>query len=176
MEDLGKEVKRLLNGFWKEMPDIGEMREIPERAGVYVIAYTDEDIACKKVKDFTVIYVGMSNSFKGLRNRLRQFRHSVNGNFKHSAGNRFYKEWLNGQAYLSVPDKNKKKRKKLYFSYVDFERNPDENGWTARDLKLMGMVSALEYYTLSHLLETRNGWPELNAKKGSFEAAVGLPR
>ena len=66
----------------------------PGLPGVYVLAYPapGNNLSGKIVRPEDVYYVGMTNSKRGLRGRLKGFLRSANGGTGHSAGIKFLKQ------------------------------------------------------------------------------------
>ena len=122
--------------------------------GVYVIAYADIDIVNN---DFDwieeIIYVGMTNSQGGLKNRLQQFENTIIGKTGHGGAQRVIFKYRNYNELI----------KKLYVSARYFKCNVTSN--QVDDLLVMGKVAEYEYICFAEYVKRYNRLPEFNDKK-----------
>ena len=121
---------------------------------VYVIAYADIDIVNN---DFDwieeIIYVGMTNSQGGLKNRLQQFENTIIGKTGHGGAQRVIFKYRNYNELI----------KKLYVSARYFKCNVTSN--QVDDLLVMGKVAEYEYICFAEYVKRYNRLPEFNDKK-----------
>lgn len=75
---------------WMEWKD----RNLIKYPGIYMLAITNKNLENKEVDFEDVVYIGMSNSAKGLGGRWNQLERSINGKDPeaHSGGKTIYKE------------------------------------------------------------------------------------
>ena len=122
--------------------------------GVYVIAYAGIDIANN---DFDwieeIIYVGMTNSQGGLKNRLQQFENTIIGKTGHGGAQRVIFKYRNYNELI----------KKLYVSARYFKCNVTSN--QVDDLLVMGKIAEYEYICFAEYVKRYNRLPEFNDKK-----------
>jgi len=124
--------------------------------GVYIIAISEKNLENQKFEWIKEIkYVGMTNSIKGLKSRLRQFDNTIRGKRGHGGADRFrYKH----QHYDELIDK-------LYVSVFPFQCDVESN--SPKDLRNMGEVAKFEYDCFAKYVELFNELPEFNDKKNS---------
>lgn len=127
--------------------------------GVYVLAYSDQDLEGKPINPRDIFYVGMSNSQGGVRQRLGQFLRAIEMGTGHSGGNRFYAEYAHDRPFSELEN-----RKTFFVAVVTIPCDVDKKDRTPADLRAMGDVAALEYYVLAHIREALGREPELNKK------------
>lgn len=152
-------VDKLFSGKWNKLKnDISGFKNI-KYPGVYMLAYSTENLIGKKVRVGDVFYIGMSNSRGGIEQRIYQFIDSINGGGGHSAGTRFYVDYCRKNPYGG-----RKNNKLLYFTYVSVPCEARKDTRKANDLRLMGEVARLEYFALAHVKEHIGNEPELNKK------------
>ena len=152
-------VDRLFSGKWSKLKnDISGSKDI-EFPGVYMLAYSSENLINKKVRLDDVFYIGMSNSRGGIEQRIYQFINSINGGGGHSAGTRFYVDYCRKKSFSGL-----KNDKSLYFTYTSIPCEVRKDARKANDLRLMGEVAKLEYYALAYIKEHIGNEPELNKK------------
>lgn len=159
MGDRGKDfVSELLNQRWVKLDDknLIKLKDVP---GVYILAYSDEDIMEKEIKIKDIFYVGMSNSKGGVRQRLKQFLTGIEKNKNHSAGMRFSTEYANG-----LPWSKFKERKTFYVASISIPCEVSKDKRNADDLRTMGIVAKLEYDVLAFMKEKTGKEPDLNKK------------
>jgi hypothetical protein len=128
--------------------------------GVYLLAYSDQDLEGQPIDLQDVLYVGMSNSQGGVKRRVGSFVRALDGKkARHVAGKRFRSEYLGGRPYSQVAD-----RKRFYVSWVTVPCEAGKPERTPADLRAMGDVAALEYYVLAHIREEFGREPRLNRR------------
>jgi len=152
-------VDKLFSGKWNKLKDdISGYKKI-EFPGVYMLAYSSENLIGKKVRLDDVFYIGMSNSRGGIEQRIYQFINSINGGGGHSAGTRFYVDYCRKKPFYKF-----KINRSLYFTYASIPCEVRKDVRKANDLRFMGEVAKLEYYALAYLKEHIGSEPELNKK------------
>lgn len=154
-----KEITKLLSFKWQKLDNEFASITNGESPGVYLLAYTNKKLLGKNIALKDIYYVGMSNSKKGVKNRLKQFINGIEKGYGHSAGNRFYSE--NGQ---NKPYSKTKDKKKFYYVSLSFLCNVSKDFRTPNDLKIMGNIAKLEYYILAHIKDKTSCEPLLNKK------------
>jgi hypothetical protein len=127
--------------------------------GIYVIAYSEENIAGK---DFAyikeIVYFGMTNSKNGLHGRLKQFDDTIYSKQKqHGGADRFIYN-------LNKEDRNWKE--KLYVSTIPFIRC-DVSSNLPNDLIIMGDIARQEWVCQAEYVKKYNRLPRFNDKKNS---------
>jgi hypothetical protein len=130
-----------------------------EYAGVYVLAYSDEPLARKRVGKREIAYVGMSHA--GLKLRLKQFVSGIQRDCCHSGARTFFlnKSCGNGRSYSDIPIK---RRKSFFVATVSVPCIVSKTRRSPLDLKKMGAVCELEMYVLASIKESIGREPELN--------------
>ncbi|MCI0449992.1 MAG: hypothetical protein L0Y79_09465 [Chlorobi bacterium] len=127
--------------------------------GVYVLSYSEEDISNVKfsfIED--IIYVGVTNSLKGLKSRLKQFDDTIKNLDLwdiHGGAERVrfaYRDYI-------------KLISKLYVSIYFFKC--DVGLKKAEDLRIMGEVVKLEYDCFAEYVEKYGILPRFNDMKRS---------
>jgi len=150
-------VKKLFASRWKDLH--GDNFRIPdgEYPGVYLLAYSNDKLAGRKVREDQVFYVGMSHA--GLSHRVHEFKQGIENGRQHSGAMRFYAKFAKGNPYSKL-----RNRQRFYVVsvavpcvYKKGKRKPD-------DLRALGSVAALEWYVLAHILERTHQEPRLNKK------------
>ena len=110
--------------------------------GVYVIAYSTDDISENNfgwIED--IVYIGMTNSKKGLKSRLQQFENTISGKYNNHGG---AKRVIFKYDYGSL-------KKNLYVSVRPFKC--DVSSDSVKDLLVMGKVAEYEYICFSKYVE-----------------------
>jgi hypothetical protein len=129
--------------------------------GVYVIAISDRDISGESFSfRKEIVYVGMSNSVNGLKQRLKQFDLTIQFPDKpsqHGGADRFRYKHRN---YRSLA-------RKLFVSLRHFPCSPAEE--TPKNLRAMGKVVKAEYDCMALCIEKLRFLPEFNRKKDSVK-------
>ena len=154
-----EEIQKILAKRWHLLFDNLEKIENGQYPGVYLIAWTNENLSGQKIKLEDIFYVGMSNARKGLSSRLKQFINGVEKNNGHSAGMRFFKEYSNNVSYSQLG-----LDKIFYIVAYTFQCDVNKNTRTPKDLRIMGEICRLEYFLLAHIKEKIGKEPELNKK------------
>lgn len=111
--------------------------------GVYLLAYS-KGLQGQSIAFEDIFYVGMSHSRGGVQARLKQFLAGIENGRVHSGAMRFQKEFGKG-----IPFSRMRNRKTFYLASVPIDCNVDKATRTAKDLRKMGDVAALEYYVLA---------------------------
>jgi len=75
-----EEIQKILAKRWHLLFDNLENIENGNYPGVYLIAWTNENLSGQKIKLEDIFYVGMSNARKGLSSRLKQYINGVEKN------------------------------------------------------------------------------------------------
>ena len=126
--------------------------------GVYVLAITDHNIEGKKFSWLEeIVYVGMTNSQKGLKGRLYQFDRTIKGYTGHGGAKRFRYDH-------SDYDKLKSN---LFVSARYFQCNNKIYPPRAEDLLVMGDVAKFEYVCIAEYMKRFDRLPKYNDTKNS---------
>jgi hypothetical protein len=126
------------------------MKDFP---GVYLISITPKsDLAGKKPNFEDVVYIGMTNSRRGLRGRWMQFFNAVLGNGKHSGGKRVFSDKGHYETWSDY----------LYVAAMSVDCNVINP--TDEDYIKMGWVTYLEYEAFACYYRSVNGHPEYNKR------------
>ena len=159
MKDMNILTKEFFEKKWTDLH--GNLNDIEgsKCPGVYALAYTKENLSGQKVQFKDIHYFGMSNSKEGVKGRLDQFKKAINVGKGHSAGNRVFKEILNGKSFNS-----RRREKKFWVAMLTFPYNVVKGCRGPDDLQGMGKVAALEYFLIAHFLKRMKEEPELNKK------------
>jgi hypothetical protein len=128
-----------------------------EYPGVYVLAYRDEKLCGKIVKENQIYYVGVSHA--GVRRRLKQFIMGLEDGGHHSGAKKFYFKVANSVPYLSLPD-----RKTFFVASISVPCTYMKSVRTPLDLRKMGVVADLEWCVLARVREAAREEPWLNTK------------
>jgi hypothetical protein len=151
---------RLLSQEWTELATDHPSIEQGKNPGVYLLAYTEENLQGKGIDLSKIFYVGMSNSRGGVNQRLRQFADAIEKRSdKHSGGRRFLEEWGKGEPYSKL-----RRKDRLYVTGITIQCWVKKKKRGPADLRKMGDVAALEYYVLAAVKEKTNSEPQLNKK------------
>jgi hypothetical protein len=137
----------------KELAD-GRISSCP---GVYLLAYSSERVAHKRVRVEDVFYVGMTTT--ALSVRLRQFWEGIHNRDVHTGGMRFCRVWAGSQPFDEVETDNK-----FYVATLPIQCEPKKDLRTPADLEKLGMVAALEYLALARVKRELDLEPPLNKK------------
>lgn len=125
--------------------------------GVYFIAISDDDLSGSEfAHTCKIVYIGMTNSIRGLQGRLDQFDNTIQ-----------MKGYLHGGAdrFLYKHNDYRKILPKIYVALVHWECEPKNE--TSADLRLMGDVVKAEYEFMAMHVDLYNKLPEFNRKKDS---------
>jgi hypothetical protein len=156
--DIQDLIRRLFSQRWTNLHANHTRLEDGEYPGVYVLAYSDDDLEGKQVKEEQVFYVGMSHT--GIKRRLGQFIKGIEDGGHHSGASRFYTEYAGRIPYSQLQN-----RKTFYVASVAVVPCiVDKDRRTPTDLKKMGEVARLEFYVLAYIKEKLHTEPELNKK------------
>jgi hypothetical protein len=154
-----QEIQKLFKKRWQTLFDNFNKIEDGKYPGVYLIAWTEQNLSGQEIKLEDIFYVGMSNARKGLSSRLKQFIDGVEKNDGHSAGMRFFKQYSN-----NIPFSQMQLDKQFYIVTSTFECDVNKKTRTPKDLRIMGEICKLEYFLLAHIKEKIGKEPELNKK------------
>jgi hypothetical protein len=102
-----------------------------------------------------IVYFGMTNAISGLKGRLKQFDHTINGKTGHGGAERLLSDFRSTSDLSSV----------LYVAVMPFECRVASN--QPSDLRTMGSVSKAEYDCFAHFVERFGRLPKYNDKKNS---------
>jgi hypothetical protein len=139
---------------WVKWPGRNNLNNL-QYPGVYIIAYNKQDMNDNSFDWIEeIIYVGMTNSKKGIKNRLRQFDNTIcwKGN-NHSGAKRVrykYKDYEKLIKYLYVA---------VHPFKCDVSSNKEE------DLRIMGEVVKSEYTCFAEYVKRFGMLPKFNNKK-----------
>jgi hypothetical protein len=151
-------LRTLFSQKWRLFPIIKEIRRnIPDRPGVYVLAYSDQRLQGKRVRESDVFYVGMACEGR-LRARLQQFRQGIDRGGAHAGGDRFYRVWRGRKSY------DPKAPTRFYFAYVPLNCEAAKPWRTPHDLLYLGKVGELEYAAIARVKSKIGHEPLLNWK------------
>lgn len=128
--------------------------------GVYLLAYSEKTLTGAAIVLEDVLYVGMSNSDGGVRQRLASFIYAIEHNKRHSGGNRFYRQYAKAQPFSLFATSNG--GKKFYATSLSLECQTRKQSRTATDLEIMGEVARLEYYVIAYIKKHTSMEPALN--------------
>ena len=128
---------------WQTWEQLDKSKDI-NNPGVYSIAITNKDLVGKKFDFKDVVYIGMTNSRGGLKQRLNQFKNSLNGKRAHSGGTRTFKE-------VKIKYKNWSNHKLKLFIAIHCVGTcqVDKKERKPKDLRVMGECVFLEYEALA---------------------------
>ncbi|ATG79439.1 hypothetical protein [Pseudoalteromonas sp. 1_2015MBL_MicDiv] len=131
--------------------------------GIYICAISEEDISGKNfswTKD--IVYVGMTNSLKGLTGRLKQFDNTIKGKSGHGGADRIRYKYQNYNELVN----------KLYVAVATFTCNVKSN--SPEDLRTMGKVAKFEYDCFARFTESFGYLPEFNdyAKSPKYSLTI----
>lgn len=141
---------------WIKWPDRNDLNDL-QYPGVYVISYNEHDISNNSFDWIEkIIYVGMTNSKKGIKNRLRQFDNTIcwKGN-NHGGAKRVRYKYKDYDKLI----------KYLYVSVRLFKCDVNSN--QEKDLLIMGKVAEYEYICFAEYVKRFGMLPEFNDKKRS---------
>lgn len=141
---------------WIKWPDRNKLKDL-QYPGVYAISYNGHDISNNSFAWIReIIYIGMTNSKKGIKNRLKQFDNTILGKQdQHGGAKRVrykYKDYDKLIKYLYVVVRPLK---------CDVTSNKE------KDLLIMGKVAEYEYICFAEYVKRFGMLPEFNDKKRS---------
>jgi len=122
--------------------------------GVYMLAITNKNLGGKKPNFKDVVYIGMTNSQKGLISRWRQFDNSIHNKAGHSGGKTVFRRLGNYKNW----------KRKLFVSALPVKCNVFKTKRTPEDIIKMGWIAFLEYETLSRYKRSIGIEPKYNTK------------
>jgi len=152
-----KLVEELFRRNWVHMHEDYSKLEDSEYPGVYVLAYRNEDLRAKRVRESQVYYVGMSHA--GVRKRIKQFIMGLEDGGHHSGAKKFCFKEAHETPYLSLPNKKTFFCSSISIPCISLKRNR-----SPLDLQKMGIVAQLECYVLARIKEKTRQEPWLNTK------------
>ena len=124
--------------------------------GIYAIAITDKNLDNADFNWHDVVYIGMSTSRKGLKDRLYFLDKAINGKSKdHSGGKRMYEKLGNYETWS---------RKMFVVTQIIPCNVNKDRGRTPEDLIKMGWIAFLEYEALAKYKEITGNEPTFNKK------------
>lgn len=152
------ELNDLFRQRWEPL-DNDHISNLSDQPGVYMLAYTHKEILDTPLELRDIFYVGMSTT--SLRKRLRQFLDGIEDGGHHSGAKRFFVRWAAKTPYRHL---NPKKTGNFLVVTCPFECAPEKSLRTPADLRMLGMVAALEYFTLAKIKDGLGLEPPLNKK------------
>jgi hypothetical protein len=123
--------------------------------GVYVLAYGQQRLAGRRVREKDVIYVGMTHA--GLKVRLKQFVDGIERNCCHSGARTFFRRNGKRRPYSANPS-----RLTFFVATVSVPCIVSKTKRSPRDLEKMGAVCELELYVLARIKKATGREPDLN--------------
>lgn len=137
---------------WTKWDNRGQLRGL-SFPGVYILAITNHDI---QGSDFDwlkeIVYVGMTNSKKGLKGRLNQFDRTIRGYSGHGGAKRFIYDHSDYE----------KLKSNLFISAKYFECNNKDYPPKAEVLLVLGNVAKFEYDCISDYMKRYGKLPKYN--------------
>jgi hypothetical protein len=125
--------------------------------GVYLIAYSKNNLDGRLVESDHVFYVGMSNSSAGVGSRIKQFKAGIEKYGIHSAAMRFYRIHCK-----NMPFSKAKTGMKLFFVSIPIKCESNKHKANPDDFRKMGHVACLEQYAIAYVQEQTGKCPALN--------------
>ncbi|MBI5649335.1 MAG: hypothetical protein HZC40_02635 [Chloroflexi bacterium] len=154
-----QQIQQLLSQKWAPLERNLTSLEGARCIGVYLLAYSNEDMAGRKINLEDIFYVGMSNARGGVKSRLGQFLDGIETGKSHSGAMRFFKTYLEERPFSRA-----KTGKRFFVAITTFPCVVEKSKRTAKDLRKMGDVARLEYYVIAYIKEALGREPELNKK------------
>ena len=137
---------------WNERQGLSNL----QHPGVYAIAISKLDISGKPFSwRPEIVYIGMTNSKKGLKSRLKQFDNTIKGKRGHGGAQRVKYKHCNYNKLVT----------NLFVSIHPF--NCSVELASPSDLLIMGDVAKYEYTCLAKFAKAFDRLPEFNDKKKS---------
>lgn len=134
--------------------------------GIYVLAVSEKDLTGEEFSWIEEIkYIGMTNSKKGLKGRLKQFENTMRGKTGHGGARRFRKTNEYKDPDRDIIDKNL--FSKLYVSVAPFGSTVIKDDNPPEVLKTMGEVAKAEYECFALYRKKFGPLPQYNDKKKS---------
>lgn len=140
---------------WIKWSDRSKLKDL-QCPGVYAISYNKTGINNKSFDWIEeIIYVGMTNSKKDIKNRLRQFDNTIFGKEGHGGAKRVRYKYKDYDKLI----------KHLYVAVRPFKCDVTSN--KEKDLLIMGKVAEYEYICFAEYVKGFGMLPEFNDKKRS---------
>ena len=130
-----------------------------EFPGVYLLAYTSEELLGQRVAPEDVFYVGMSTT--AVNTRVAQFWDGIQRCCAHSGAMRFYRRWAGNRNYSEFCRTSKNR---FYVTAVAIPCCADKEFRSDQDLLALGRVVELEYAALAKIKRETGLEPPLNRK------------
>jgi hypothetical protein len=156
---VGEVIRDLLSQNWTKLfpeESADAFLGTADHPGVYAIAYSNENLDGRRVREEDVFYIGMS-SHASVRERLDRFRRVLEKGKGHAGAKRFREEWAGGTSYSRLEP-----RKEFFVAWALVPCETQKKCRTPEDLRKMGAVAAAEMYALAHVLEITGREPDLN--------------
>jgi hypothetical protein len=154
-----------INNFtdWVKFESIKDFENL-KNPGVYIIAFSEDEDFLERNKSFDfieeIVYVGMTNSKKGLKGRLYQLYKELENedNKQHHGGGqrmkfKFYQKYSSKEEIF----------KRLYVSVCHFNCNVESEN--PEDIRTKGKVAKLEYDCIAEYVKKFKKLPEFNNPK-----------
>jgi len=139
---------------WIKWSDRNKLNDL-QYPGVYAISYNGHDINNNSFDWIReIIYIGMTNSKRGLKGRLRQFENTIKGKkSQHSGAKKIINKYKDYEKLI----------KDLYVAVRPFKYDVNSN--TVKYLLIMGKVAKYEYICFAEYVKRFSMLPEFNNKK-----------
>lgn len=139
---------------WIKWSDRNKLNDL-QYPGVYAIYINKHDINNYSFNWIREIkYIGMTNSKRGLKGRLRQFENTIKGKkSQHSGAKKIINKYKDYEKLV----------KELYVAVCPFKCEGNSN--TVKDLLIMGKVAEYEYICFAEYVKRFGMLPEFNDKK-----------
>ncbi|MGH9793645.1 MAG: hypothetical protein ACRD5G_02635 [Candidatus Acidiferrales bacterium] len=151
-------LERLFSTRWQKLAERPRLNQ-GEYPGVYLLAYTSENLLGQKVVPEHVFYVGMSTT--ALNTRLAQFWDGIHRCCAHSGAMRFYRCWARNRNFSELC---RTSRDRFYVTAIAIPCCAEKEFRTYRDLLALGRVVELEYAALAKIKRETGLEPPLNRK------------
>lgn len=139
---------------WEERNSIHKI-DFP---GIYICAISENDLSDLKFNWIKEIeYIGMTNSAKGLKGRLRQFNNTLHRKIQHGGADRMLFAYQHIDLSLVI--------NKLFVSVAPFEC--DVTSHMPSDLITMGEITKFEYVCFAEYVSHFDVLPKFNDIKNS---------
>ena len=159
VSEIEKLVDNLFSQKWTCLHNVDVFKQdIMKNPGVYIIAFSDNDLHDKIININDIFYVGQSTSAGGVRQRLQQFKSGIEANNYHSGAMRIFTKYQNGKKYSDISEP----KKKLFFAVQTINCESKKSLAAPMDFRSMGHVLCLENYIIARVLEQTGRTPELN--------------
>ena len=139
---------------WIKWPEGNKLNDF-QYPGVYIISYNEHDINNNSFDWIReIIYIGMTNSKRGLKGRLRQFENTIKGKkSQHSGAKKIINKYKDYEKLI----------KDLYVAVRPFKYDVNSN--TVKYLLIMRKVAKYEYICFAEYVKRFSMLPEFNNKK-----------